>query len=196
MSCCGALPARGAHAPARGARHRLQRRRRARGAHPGTASRSRTSMPCRCRTARRSIIAASTSTSGAATTAPAASTSSRPAAAPTSAPGARTRCTATRTAAAAPPTVASEVERDRRALPARAAVVRGRRVHHQPPLAAQLRGASCAQRGLHLPFETITRADRLQNEAAAQALAELGCYRIWIGSESGSQRSSMPCSAT
>jgi radical SAM superfamily enzyme YgiQ (UPF0313 family) len=44
------------------------------------------------------------------------------------------------------------------------------------------------QRGLHLPFETITRADRLQNEAAAQALAELGCYRVWIGSESGSQK--------
>jgi anaerobic magnesium-protoporphyrin IX monomethyl ester cyclase len=43
-------------------------------------------------------------------------------------------------------------------------------------------------RGLHLPFETITRADRLQSEAAAAALRELGCYRIWIGSESGSQR--------
>lgn len=44
------------------------------------------------------------------------------------------------------------------------------------------------QRGLHLPFETITRADRLQSEAAAEALAQLGCYRIWIGSESGSQK--------
>jgi radical SAM superfamily enzyme YgiQ (UPF0313 family) len=41
---------------------------------------------------------------------------------------------------------------------------------------------------LHLPFETITRADRLQSEAAVIALRELGCYRIWIGSESGSQR--------
>ena len=49
--------------------------------------------------------------------------------------------------------------------------------------AAELRA-----RGLHLPFETITRADRLQSEAAAEALAQLGCYRIWIGSESGSQR--------
>src|SRR5580704_7645399 len=39
-----------------------------------------------------------------------------------------------------------------------------------------------------LPSETITRADRLQSEAAAATLAELGCYRIWIGSESGSQR--------
>ncbi len=46
----------------------------------------------------------------------------------------------------------------------------------------------CAQHGLHLPFETITRADRLQTEAAAATLAGLGCYRIWIGAESGSQR--------
>jgi radical SAM superfamily enzyme YgiQ (UPF0313 family) len=43
-------------------------------------------------------------------------------------------------------------------------------------------------RGLHVPFETITRADRLQSERAAADLAELGCYRVWIGSESGSQR--------
>jgi anaerobic magnesium-protoporphyrin IX monomethyl ester cyclase len=44
------------------------------------------------------------------------------------------------------------------------------------------------RRGLHRPFETITRADRLQTEASARALRELGCYRIWIGSESGSQK--------
>jgi anaerobic magnesium-protoporphyrin IX monomethyl ester cyclase len=48
--------------------------------------------------------------------------------------------------------------------------------------------AAMRERGLHLPFETITRADRLQTEASAAALAELGCYRIWIGAESGSQR--------
>jgi len=48
--------------------------------------------------------------------------------------------------------------------------------------------AALRAHGLRLPFETITRADRLQSEAAAAALAELGCYRIWIGSESGSQR--------
>jgi anaerobic magnesium-protoporphyrin IX monomethyl ester cyclase len=48
--------------------------------------------------------------------------------------------------------------------------------------------AELKARGLHLPFETITRADRLQTEAAAAALAQLGCYRIWIGSESGSQK--------
>ncbi|HVW68059.1 MAG TPA: radical SAM protein [Steroidobacteraceae bacterium] len=49
--------------------------------------------------------------------------------------------------------------------------------------AAELRA-----RGIHKPFETITRADRLQSEAAVETLRELGCYRIWIGSESGSQR--------
>lgn len=45
------------------------------------------------------------------------------------------------------------------------------------------------RRGLpRLPFETITRADRLQSPSAAQSLRDLGCYRVWIGSESGSQR--------
>ena len=42
-------------------------------------------------------------------------------------------------------------------------------------------------RGIRLPFECITRADRL-NPRMAQTLAELGCFRVWIGSESGSQR--------
>jgi len=48
--------------------------------------------------------------------------------------------------------------------------------------------AELRRRGIHRPFETITRADRLQSEAAAAELSALGCYRIWIGSESGSQR--------
>jgi radical SAM superfamily enzyme YgiQ (UPF0313 family) len=48
--------------------------------------------------------------------------------------------------------------------------------------------AELGRRGIHRPFETITRADRLQSERAAAQLRELGCYRIWIGSESGSQR--------
>jgi anaerobic magnesium-protoporphyrin IX monomethyl ester cyclase len=48
--------------------------------------------------------------------------------------------------------------------------------------------AELRRRGIHRPFETITRADRLQTEAAAAELRALGCYRIWIGSESGSQR--------
>jgi anaerobic magnesium-protoporphyrin IX monomethyl ester cyclase len=48
--------------------------------------------------------------------------------------------------------------------------------------------AALDKRGLRLPFETITRADRLQSEEAVRVLRDLGCYRIWIGSESGSQR--------
>lgn len=43
------------------------------------------------------------------------------------------------------------------------------------------------RRGLRVPFECITRADRLNNRIA-ETLAELGCFRVWIGSESGSQR--------
>jgi len=42
-------------------------------------------------------------------------------------------------------------------------------------------------RQLVTPFECITRADRL-NEKVVDTLAELKCFRVWIGSESGSQR--------
>ncbi len=42
-------------------------------------------------------------------------------------------------------------------------------------------------RGLRVPFECITRADRVSGKVA-NALAELGCFRLWIGCESGSQR--------
>jgi radical SAM superfamily enzyme YgiQ (UPF0313 family) len=48
--------------------------------------------------------------------------------------------------------------------------------------------AELERRGIHRPFETITRADRLQSETSVALLRRLGCYRIWIGSESGSQR--------
>lgn len=44
------------------------------------------------------------------------------------------------------------------------------------------------RRGLVRPFETISRADRLLKDEVLETLAEMGCYRIWIGSESGSQR--------
>jgi radical SAM superfamily enzyme YgiQ (UPF0313 family) len=47
--------------------------------------------------------------------------------------------------------------------------------------------AEIRRRCLSIPFECITRADRL-NPAMAEALAALGCFRVWIGSESGSQR--------
>jgi len=42
-------------------------------------------------------------------------------------------------------------------------------------------------RGVRIPFECISRADRL-NEEVVKTLAEMGCYRLWNGSESGSQR--------
>jgi radical SAM superfamily enzyme YgiQ (UPF0313 family) len=47
--------------------------------------------------------------------------------------------------------------------------------------------AEMKRRNLHVPFECISRADRL-NAEMLDLLAELGCFRIWIGSESGSQR--------
>jgi anaerobic magnesium-protoporphyrin IX monomethyl ester cyclase len=43
------------------------------------------------------------------------------------------------------------------------------------------------RRGLKVPFECISRADRL-NLQVVETLAEMGCFRLWIGSESGSQR--------
>src|SRR3984885_7968961 len=43
------------------------------------------------------------------------------------------------------------------------------------------------RRRLRLPFECISRADRL-NARVVETLAEIGCFRVWIGSESGSQR--------
>jgi anaerobic magnesium-protoporphyrin IX monomethyl ester cyclase len=43
------------------------------------------------------------------------------------------------------------------------------------------------RRGIRVPFECISRADRLSPEMM-DLLAELGCFRMWIGSESGSQR--------
>jgi anaerobic magnesium-protoporphyrin IX monomethyl ester cyclase len=43
------------------------------------------------------------------------------------------------------------------------------------------------RRSLHIPFECISRADRL-NPEMLDLLAELGCFRVWVGSESGSQR--------
>jgi anaerobic magnesium-protoporphyrin IX monomethyl ester cyclase len=43
------------------------------------------------------------------------------------------------------------------------------------------------KRGVRIPFEGISRADRL-DEKMVQKLAEMGCYRLWNGSESGSQK--------
>lgn len=48
--------------------------------------------------------------------------------------------------------------------------------------------AELKRRGLRIPFETISRADRMMSDDVLQTLADMGCYRIWIGSESGSQK--------
>ncbi|HWQ15662.1 MAG TPA: radical SAM protein, partial [Roseiflexaceae bacterium] len=47
--------------------------------------------------------------------------------------------------------------------------------------------AELKRRGIRAPFETISREDRL-NEEVVRTLAEMGCYRLWVGAESGSQR--------
>lgn len=47
--------------------------------------------------------------------------------------------------------------------------------------------AALKARGVRVPFECISRADRL-TEGIMDVLQEMGCVRLWIGSESGSQR--------
>lgn len=47
--------------------------------------------------------------------------------------------------------------------------------------------AEMKKRGIRMPFECISRADRLNDEILGK-MAELGAFRIWYGSESGSQR--------
>lgn len=43
------------------------------------------------------------------------------------------------------------------------------------------------ERNLQIPFECITRAERM-DETVLKNLKYAGCFRIWIGAESGSQR--------
>ncbi len=43
------------------------------------------------------------------------------------------------------------------------------------------------KKNLIIPYECITRADRL-NEEVIKTLKETGCFRVWIGAESGSQK--------
>jgi anaerobic magnesium-protoporphyrin IX monomethyl ester cyclase len=43
------------------------------------------------------------------------------------------------------------------------------------------------RRKLNIPYEIITRADRM-NAEVIQLLKQSGCFRIWIGAESGSQK--------
>lgn len=44
-----------------------------------------------------------------------------------------------------------------------------------------------ARRSVQVRYECITRADRLTDEVV-EMLRESGCFRVWIGAESGSQR--------
>lgn len=43
------------------------------------------------------------------------------------------------------------------------------------------------RRGLRVPFECISRPERIDADVA-DALRRLGCFRVWLGAESGSQR--------
>jgi len=58
-------------------------------------------------------------------------------------------------------------------------------IHHRwlSEYAAELK-----RRSIRVPFETISRADRMMKDDVLRTLADMGCWRIWIGAESGSQR--------
>ncbi len=47
--------------------------------------------------------------------------------------------------------------------------------------------AELERRGLRIPFEATSREDRLDEEMV-QTLAKMGCFRLWLGCESGSPR--------
>ncbi len=47
--------------------------------------------------------------------------------------------------------------------------------------------AELKRRNIQIPFECICRADRMHEDLVC-ALKEMGCFRVWLGSESGSQR--------
>lgn len=47
--------------------------------------------------------------------------------------------------------------------------------------------AEVTKKNVIIPFECITRAERL-NDEVLKLLKEAGCFRIWIGAESGSQK--------
>lgn len=55
------------------------------------------------------------------------------------------------------------------------------------PWLLQMRDLLREHRNLALPFECISRADRL-NPEIVDALREMRCFRLWVGAESGSQR--------
>ena len=48
-------------------------------------------------------------------------------------------------------------------------------------------GEELKKKNIIVPYECITRADRM-NEEVIKMLKETGCFRVWIGAESGSQK--------
>lgn len=48
-------------------------------------------------------------------------------------------------------------------------------------------GEELKRRNLNIAYECITRADRM-NEEVVKQLKDSGCFRVWIGAESGSQK--------
>jgi len=46
--------------------------------------------------------------------------------------------------------------------------------------------AALKERNVQIPFECISRPDRLK-QPIIDTLADMGCYRLWLGAESGSQ---------
>ena len=85
---------------------------------------------------------------------------------------------------------------DHRSLRSRPGVVRRRRLHHQPSVACDLRRRAQEPRHPSAVRDHHARRPAAEHVAAVRLLRELGCYRIWIGSESGSQKNPRtPCSA-
>ena len=183
--CCRRCPRRRAP-PARCARHRLPRRSRRASCAPRRARQdpgSRHPALAGPRSHRSPAVLDAWKTHHGA----AASISSPRAAARIAATGARTRCTAFTHRRRSPANVADEMQWIvERYDPDQVWYADDVFTISHPWLASYT--AELERRGIHRPFETITRADRLQNEGAAALLRELGCYRIWIGSESGSQK--------
>ena len=58
-------------------------------------------------------------------------------------------------------------------------------IHRHVALALRRRARAGA--GIRIPFECISRGDRLDSRSPTRSAA-MGCFRLWVGAESGSQR--------
>ena len=77
---------------------------------------------------------------------------------------------------------------DRRALRPRPGLVRRRCLHHQPSVADDVQRRAAPPRHSSAVRDHHARRSAADAKPRPPSCAELGCYRIWIGSESGSQR--------